>query len=84
MAAAPPPVADEEPRLGPDASRDDAVVRFIKGSRYFERMLLFEPIPLLQLQEDLKFSGIRISRPDLSDFCDRKGIVFQDTQSKWK
>lgn len=69
---------------GPAGDVEAAVVRFVKQSSYFERMLLYEPIPLLQLQEDLRKANIKMSRQRLAAFLDSRGVDFLNPDSKWK
>lgn len=75
---------EQEPRVPVDATLDAQIVAFIRKSSYFQRMVLFEPVPVLQLKEDLLAAGIRVSKPALCNFLDRKGVIFHDPQSKWK
>jgi hypothetical protein len=79
--------ADSEPGEadGPAGETEAAVVRYVKQSGYFERMLLYEPIPLLQLQEDLRANaGVKMSRQRLAAFLDSRGVDFLNPDSKWK
>jgi len=74
--------AEEEPHA---EDLDAAIVRFIKTSDYFTRVLLFEPIPMLQLQEDLKsIAGVKVSKQNLAAFLDKHGVDFLNPDSKWK
>lgn len=64
---------------------DRAIVRYIKSSSYFSRILLYEPIPMLQLQEDLLSAArVRVSKQKLAAFLDKHGVDFLNPDSKWK
>lgn len=71
------------PPLSQSGNPEHAIVAYIRSSTYFERMLMYEPIPLLQLQEDLRAAGIKMSKEALRGFLDSKGLVFHDPESKW-
>ena len=77
-----PPASSQAASISGDRELD--IVTFIRQGSYFERMLLYEPIPILQLQEDLRAVGVNISKKSLADFLDSKGIVHHDPESKWK
>ena len=73
---------EEEEKVEEDL--DCQMIKFIKNSAYFQRILFYEPIPLLQLQEDLKHHSVKVSQKTLANFLDSKGIVYSDPTSKWK
>ena len=81
----PPPKIDDEEIENGGGDVESSIVRYIKNSGYFLRILLFEPIPMLQLQDDLRnLAGIKVSKQKLAAFLDGKGIDFLNPDSKWK
>jgi hypothetical protein len=72
-----------EPEVAAESLEAD-MVEFVKKSTYFERILLFEPIPLLQLQDDLRAGKLKVSQQKLIAFLDSKGIDYLNPNSKWK
>ncbi len=71
---------------GPPAQWEEKILAFIKGGPYWERMLLFEPIPLQQLLEDIKYARVvsKLTKKVLAAFLDKKGVIYDDPLSKWK
>ena len=64
--------------------QDKDLATFIRSGSYYKRILLYEPIPILQLQEDLRAAGLKIAKANLAPWLDAKGILFSDPASKFR